>query len=142
VSSRWRSDYSTFVTCVVARASEGANSGVLSSEFGGHIVKWSGVVAALELSHDYARGVRMKMPVSDRQICGGLTLSATHLFVGVDESTEESWNVVSEGDVVLFECTIPKSNGPFDGVKISIFEDDGEAYLEVTTEGGSFLGSA
>ena len=81
----------------------------------------------------------MSMGKRTSKLANGYEFFSDHLAVGVEASGRETWRDIRVGSDITFRCDLMSSSGPFDGIKVSAFEQEREAYLEVNATNGACL---
>ncbi len=135
----WTHDWARFVESVIASHDAGADEEALSRQFGNHQVRWRGTVVSVDLEVEFSPSVVVSMGKETSTLANGYEFFSDHLAVAVEASGRETWRDVRPGSEVAFRCDLRVSNGPFAGIKVSAFEQEREAYLEVSTANGVCL---
>ena len=135
-ADRWKSDWRVFVQMIATEFDKGKEEGELSRDFGDNQVRWKGKISDIQLHAEYAAGVRLDMPSVEATVRSNLTLIADEASVGVSESTVATWDSARVGDQVEFECTLTSGNDMFPGIKLSVFLEERQCFLELALRDG------
>ncbi|MEO0422412.1 MAG: hypothetical protein AAF184_08770 [Pseudomonadota bacterium] len=134
MDDRWKTSWDAFAREVASRFNSGEDDAGLSSRFGGKTVRWFGVIAEMQLSAQYAPGISLRMPSVRLPVRGDVTYIAEQVFVGTTPELSDAWRDTDVGDEVEFDCEIGAGNELFPGIRVSVFEEEKECFLELALE--------
>lgn len=133
----WKIDWTAFSREVARLIDKGYDNDRLSERFGGQTVRWIGVASDVQTNAEYAAGVALSMPRVEEHVRGKYKFVAEYAFAGTTPESGKTWSDVNVGDEVEFECKIGAPNGVFAGLKVSIFDEEKECFLEVSLSDAS-----
>lgn len=125
----WNKDWRRFCEEIVRDFNEGLDDAALSQKYGGSKVHWSGTVKELDLDSQSLPSVSITMDVKTKYISKDRKFICDSVTLFIDDALKVSWFGADVGEFVEFEAFIYEKNGPFNGVKVSIFPGDDSAIL-------------
>lgn len=135
----WNSDWNVFVSSVAQDFDDGLNDSVLSKKYGNSRVRWTGIVTDIKTHEEYAAGIGFDMPSIRVSVRRGYQFLAEYAFAGITADTVASWEGIEVGTRVIFEAHLSGGNEVFDGVKVSVFDNEKQCFLELALEDATLI---
>jgi len=130
MGNEWQNSWPDFVQAVGQAYVNGASNTDVTHKFGGHDVRWSGLVGRVRLDDNEPRkGLRMRMPRVEVPFKNDMIITCDVLYLSVDESTSWMWGGVEVGQTVEFEAKIPDHGGAHPTIELDVEEEEKECYL-------------
>lgn len=132
MARQWQESWREFVRAVAEAYRSGATDAEVTQKFGGSKVHWIGVVTELRLDDRLAyRGLQMRMSRIEVPLTDGRRIVCDALYVGVDTSTEWTWEGTEAGDRVEFEAKIASYDGNYYSIELDADDEGDECVLLV-----------
>jgi hypothetical protein len=133
---KWKTDWLTFVEYVADAANRGLTSEELSREVESQQIQWQGRVRLIKLDNEYVPGIGLRMESVQRTLDNGVVLSASYLFLKVEDRTQHDvLRHLKVGDRLAFVTTFDAANGIFPVLNLDYDEPDRIIHVRLSVHG-------